>query len=138
MASETTSGLSYRRYMRNSQSRGRPLFRPEAAHLPPLSSLTSMVGWPEGTSTFPRWREWLRCTCARKTPPLGRIVQIKGGITHTVSPNFMLILSTYRVVLHPSYLQKVFSFIIFIKEIYSFTILSIKSRAPGGTPWAEL
>ncbi len=28
----------------------------------------------------------------------------------------MLILSTYRVVLHPSYLQKVFSFIIFIKK----------------------
>ncbi len=50
----------------------------------------------------------------------------------------MLILSTYRVVLHPSYLQKVFYFIIFIKERYSFTILSEKSRAPGGTPWAEL
>ncbi len=50
----------------------------------------------------------------------------------------MLILSTYRVVLHPSYLQKVFSFIIFIKERYSFTILSEKSRAPGGVPWAEL
>ncbi len=31
----------------------------------------------------------------------------KGGITHTVSPNLMIILSTYRVVLHPSYLQKV-------------------------------
>ncbi len=48
----------------------------------------------------------------------------------------MLILSTYRVALHPSYLQKVFSFIIFIKERYSFTILSEKSRAPGGgAPW---
>ncbi len=46
----------------------------------------------------------------------------------------MLILSTYRVVLHPSYLQKVFSFIIFIKERYRFTILSEKSRAPGGVP----
>ncbi len=31
---------------------------------------------------------------------------LKVGITHTVSPNLMLILSTYRVVLHPSYLQK--------------------------------
>ncbi len=60
------------------------------------------------------------------------------GITHTVSPNLMLILSTYRVVLHPSYLQKLFSFIIFIKARYSFIILSEKSRAPGGAPWAEL
>ncbi len=51
----------------------------------------------------------------------------------------MLILSTYRVVLHPSCLQKVFSFIIFIKERCSFTILSKKSRAPGGgAPWTEL
>ncbi len=50
----------------------------------------------------------------------------------------MLILSTYRVVLHPSYLQKVFSFIILIKERYSFMILSENSRAPGGAPWAEL
>ncbi len=49
----------------------------------------------------------------------------------------MLILSTYRVV-HPSYLQNVFSFIIFIKERYRFTILSEKSRAPGGAPWVEL
>ncbi len=50
----------------------------------------------------------------------------------------MLILSTQRVVLHPSYLQKVFSFIRFIKEKYSFTILSKNSSAPGGMPWAEL
>ncbi len=63
---------------------------------------------------------------------------VKGDLTHTVSPNLMLILSTYRVVLHPSYLQKVFSFIIFIKERYRFTIFSEKSRAPGGVPWAEL
>ncbi len=63
---------------------------------------------------------------------------LKGDLTHTVSPNLMLILSTYRVVLHPSYLQKVFSFIIFIKERYRFTILSEKSRAPGGVLWAEL
>ncbi len=42
--------------------------------------------------------------------------EVKGDITHKVSPNLMLILSTYRVVLQPSYLQKVFSFIIFIKE----------------------
>ncbi len=40
--------------------------------------------------------------------------------------------------LHPSHLQRVFSFIIFIKERYSFTILSENSRAPGGVPWAEL
>ncbi len=53
---------------------------------------------------------------------------LKGDITHTVSPNLMLILSTYRVVLHPSYLQKVFSFIMFIKEKYSFTILSEKAE----------
>ncbi len=58
-------------------------------------------------------------------------MHFKGGITHTVSPNLMLILSTYRAVLHPSYLQKVFSFIIFIKERYSFTILSENSWAPG-------
>ncbi len=64
----------------------------------------------------------------------GKIYPIKGDLTHTVSPNLMLILSTYRVVLHPSYLQKVFSFIIFIKERYRFTILSEKSRAPGGVP----
>ncbi len=63
---------------------------------------------------------------------------LKGDLTHTVSPNLMLILSTYRVVLHPSYLQKVFRFIIFIKERYRFTILSEKSRAPGGVSWAEL
>ncbi len=33
-------------------------------------------GPPGGTWTFPRWRERLRCTCARKTPPLGGIVGI--------------------------------------------------------------
>ncbi len=32
----------------------------------------------------------------------------------------MLILSTYRIILHPTHLQKVFSLIIFIKERYSF------------------
>ncbi len=67
-------------------------------------------------------------------PPGHHTDFIKGDLTHTVSPNLMLILSTYRVVLHPSYLQKVFSFIIFIKERYRFTILSEKSRAPGGVP----
>ncbi len=50
----------------------------------------------------------------------------------------MLILSTYRVVLHPSCVQTVFSLIISIQERYSFTILSENSRAPGGAPWAEL
>ncbi len=65
--------------------------------------------------------------------------QLKGGITHTVSPNLMLILSTYRVVLHPSYLQKVFSFIIFIKERYSFTIFSEKKPSSWRRAvWAEL
>ncbi len=53
----------------------------------------------------------------------------------------MLIVSTYRVVLHPSYLQKVFSFIIFIKERYRFTILSEKAelleacRVGGAKEW---
>ncbi len=32
--------------------------------------------------------------------------RFNGDLTHTVSPNLMLILSTYRVVLHLSYLQK--------------------------------
>ncbi len=64
----------------------------------------------------------------------GKTLPLKGDLTHTVSPNLMLILSTYRVVLHPSYLQKVLSFIIFIKERYRFTILSEKSQAPGGVP----
>ncbi len=51
----------------------------------------------------------------------------------------MLILSTYRVVLHPSYLQKVFSFIIFIKERYRFTILSGKKPSSWRhAVWAEL
>ncbi len=62
----------------------------------------------------------------------------KGGITHTVSPSLMLILCTYRVVLHPSYLQRAFSFIGLIKEWYSFMILPKKSRVPGGVPWAKL
>ncbi len=43
----------------------------------------------------------------------------------------MLILSNYKVALHPSYLKKIFSFIIFIKERYRFKIL-------WGTLWAEL
>ncbi len=54
-------------------------------------------------------------------------IVLKGDITHTVSPNLMLILSTYRVVLLPSYLQKDLSF-----RLYE------NSRAPGGAPWAEL
>ncbi len=84
--------------------------------------------------------------CVRKDPGAQFLsfFFVKGGITHTVSPNLMLILSTYRVVLHPSYLQKVFSFIIFIKERYSFTILSEKKpsswrRAVGGAKeWRAL
>ncbi len=58
------------------------------------------------------------------------------GATHIVLPNLMLILSTYRVILHPSYLQWVCSFIIFIKERYSCTILSENRRESA--PWAEL
>ncbi len=54
------------RCMKRSQSHGRPLLQPEATHCPPLSSLPLM--WCR-TLTFPRWREQLRCTCARKTPP---------------------------------------------------------------------
>ncbi len=50
-------------------------------------------------------------------------------------------LTTYRIVLHSSYLQKVFSFIIvlsyFIIFIYSSTILPQKCQAPGGTPWVD-
>ncbi len=41
---------------------------------------------------------------------------LEGYITHVVSPNLMFILTTYRVVLHPSYLQKVFSFIIYKRK----------------------
>ena len=48
----------------------------------------------------------------------------------------MLILSTYRVVLHPSYLQRIF--VIFIKERYNFIIPSENSQASGGVSWAEL
>ncbi len=62
----------------------------------------------------------------------------KGDLTHTVSPNLMLILSTYRVVLHPSYLQKVFSFIIFIKERYRFTILWKNPSSWRRAVWVEL
>ncbi len=69
----------------------------------------------------------------------GAVFIIKGDLTHTVSPNLMLILSTYRVVLHPSYLQKVFSFIIFIKERYRFTIpLRKKPSSWRRVVWAEL
>ncbi len=46
--------------------------------------------------------------------------KVKEDATHTVSANLMLILSR------------------FIKERYSFTILSENSRVPGGEPWAEL
>ncbi len=52
--------------------------------------------------------------------------------------NLLRCTCTYRVVLYPSYLQRVFSFIIFIKERDSFKILSEKSQAPGRAPWAEL
>ncbi len=49
--------LSSRRCMRSWQSRGWPLFRPEATRLPPPSSLPSMAGQLGGTLTVPRWRE---------------------------------------------------------------------------------
>ncbi len=61
-----------------------------------------------------------------------------GDLTHTVSPNLMLILSTYRVVLHPSYLQKVFSFIIFIKEDTDYDPLRKKPSSWRRAVWAEL
>ncbi len=51
-----------------------PFLQPEAARLPPPSSLPSMAGRLGGTLTFPRWRVRLQCTCACKTPPLGGIV----------------------------------------------------------------
>uniref|UniRef100_A0A8C2BFM6 Sorting nexin-2 n=1 Tax=Cyprinus carpio TaxID=7962 RepID=A0A8C2BFM6_CYPCA len=38
----------------------------------------------------------------------------------------------YNTVLHPSYLQRFFSFIRFLKDRYNFTLLSENSRAPGG------
>ncbi len=56
----------------------------------------------------------------------------------------MLILSTYRVVLHPSYLQKVFSFIIFIKERYRLRFSPKKAelleacRVGGAKEWRAL
>ncbi len=53
-----------------------PFLRPEAARLPPPSSLPSMAGRLGGTLTFPRWRVRLRCTCACKMPPLGGIVLV--------------------------------------------------------------
>ncbi len=64
-------------------------------------------------------------------------VHFKGDITHSFTQSHVNLESTYRVVLHPSYLQKVFSLIIFIKERNSFTILSEK-RLSGGAPWAKL
>ncbi len=50
--------------------------RPEAACLPLPSSLPSMAGRLQETLTFPKPRVRLRCTSARKTPPLGGIVLI--------------------------------------------------------------
>ncbi len=38
---------------------------------PPPSSPPSMAGQLGVMWTLRRWREQLRCTCARKTPPLG-------------------------------------------------------------------
>ncbi len=55
--------LFSQRCMRSWRSHGRPLLRPEAARLPPLSSLPLMAGPPGGMWTFPRWRERLRCSC---------------------------------------------------------------------------
>ncbi len=66
--------------------------------------------------------------------PEDKTFLVKGDLTHTVSPNLMLILSTYRVVLHPSYLQKVFSFIIFIIEDTDLRFSPEKTRATGGVP----
>ncbi len=68
--------LSSRRCMRSWRVRGWPLSRPEAARLPPPSSLPSMAEWPGGTRAFPRWRERSRCTCDHETPPLGGTVRV--------------------------------------------------------------
>ncbi len=40
------------------------------------SSILTTLGGPGGTRAFPRWREWWRCTCAHKTPPLGGTVRV--------------------------------------------------------------
>ncbi len=54
----------------------RKFLRPEAARLPLPSSLPSMAGRLRETLTFPKRRVRLRCTSARKMPPLGGIVLI--------------------------------------------------------------
>ncbi len=64
-------------------------------------------------------------------------------MTPTVSPKLMLILSTYRVVLHPSYLQNFFSFIIFIKERQFYNFLRNKAElleatVGGAKEWRAL
>ncbi len=53
-----------------------PFLRPEAARLPPPSSLPSMAGRLRVRWHFPRWRVRLQCTCACKTPPLGGVVLV--------------------------------------------------------------
>ncbi len=68
----------------------------------------------------------------------GHNILLKGDLTHTVSPNLMLILSTYRVVLHPSYLQKVFSFIIYKRKIQIYDSLRKKPSSWRRAVWAEL
>ncbi len=68
--------LFSQRCTRSWRSRGWPLSWPEAARLPPLSSLPSMAGLPGGTRAFPRWRERSRCTCAHKMLPLGGMVHV--------------------------------------------------------------
>jgi len=54
----------------------------------------------------------------------------------------MLILSTYRVTVHPSYLRKVFSFVIFIKDRYAKPSLPKKAEileaCLRSVPWVEL
>ncbi len=85
--------LSSQRCMRSWQSYGRPLLRPEATHLPSPSSLPAIAGRPGGTWTFPMWREQLRCTCARKTPPRGGIV----CVSHPKPVRWRLTKQAYKV-----------------------------------------
>ncbi len=51
---------------------------------------------------------------------------------NTVSANLMLIMSTYRVVLHISYFWRVFSFVKFIKDRYSCTTSHRKDSSSWG------
>lgn len=66
------------------------------------------------------------------------LTQIKAAVTHAVSDNLILMLSTCRVVLH-TWNEILFKdTITFIKERYSFTIISESIRRVRGEGLAEL